>query len=118
MVVLYCYLLDKAIPQHVTKGLGMGHFRGTIQGTRGQASRLGTQSSGLSSHMNGWSLGTYVELHYDKELDMDLVTIFITSGSNSHYSSKPLGTFFIEDGEYKQMESGMRSRMLERKDVK
>lgn len=32
----------------------MAHFRGTLQGTRGEASRLGTKSSGLRVEAASW----------------------------------------------------------------
>ena len=71
----------------------MGHFYGTIQGHRGEGSRLGTQESGLDGHLRGWGLGCRVELHYNKITKGDEVSIYLTSGSNGGKSSIKLGTF-------------------------
>ena len=38
----------------------MAQFRGTIQGNRGEASRLGTKSSGMYAEINGWNKGIRV----------------------------------------------------------
>jgi hypothetical protein len=38
----------------------MAQFRGVIAGQRGEASRLGSKSSGLTVHCNGWNGGVTV----------------------------------------------------------
>ena len=38
----------------------MAHFRGTLQGSRGEASRLGTKASGLDTTTDGWTSGVRV----------------------------------------------------------
>lgn len=53
----------------------MARFRGTIRGQRGEASRLGSPSSGLSAHIAGWQGAVDVEL-YDKDgVDMARVSL-------------------------------------------
>lgn len=41
----------------------MAHFRGTIQGHRGLASRLGSKASGLSANLASWQGAVSVELY-------------------------------------------------------
>ena len=59
----------------------MGHFRGTLGGNRGQASRLGTKSSGLYTTCNGWGVGCEASIHYNKELDKDVVSVDLSDSS-------------------------------------
>ena len=47
----------------------MAQYRGTIQGGRGQASRLGTKNSGLEVDGVGWNIGADLDLRYDSEND-------------------------------------------------
>lgn len=58
----------------------MAQFRGTIHGQRGEASRLGSKSSGLSVTANGWDTGVRVELSHVGTWDH--VTVWRTGGSN------------------------------------
>jgi hypothetical protein len=41
----------------------MARFRGTVQGGRGQASRLGHKTTGLRVHANSWSGSVEVIMH-------------------------------------------------------
>lgn len=59
----------------------MARFRGTVQGGRGEASRLGHNTSGLLVYAQSYSGDVYVRL-FDKD-DEDWVTI----GIKDHYSS-------------------------------
>ena len=70
----------------------MAQFRGTIQGNRGRASRLGTKNSGLSVSANGWHIGVRVELdHVDSK---DIATVYLTGGSSGrNMKSRELGRF-------------------------
>ncbi len=78
----------------------MAHFRGTVQGGRGECSRLGTKNSGLTTTANGWNIGGEVTVIYDEALGCDVVSLRITSGSGGKFGSKLLGRFKIEDGEF------------------
>lgn len=79
----------------------MAHFYGGIQGNRGEATRLGTKSSGLNGFLNGWNIGINVNLNYDEEEDTDIVSVYLTHGSThgnrSDGLSKHIGTFTIKD---------------------
>ena len=71
----------------------MAQFYGDLQGNRGQATRMGTKSSGISGHLRGWNIGARVFVGYNEDKDRDEVTISITHGSNGAGYSKGLGTF-------------------------
>lgn len=58
----------------------MARFYATMRGSRGEASRLGTPSSGISSHTRGWNIGGSVEMH--ARGDKDTVVMALTGGSN------------------------------------
>ena len=61
----------------------MAHFRGTVQGNRAEASRLGTKNSGLVVTANGWEIGVDVRLGINKEGE-DFVDITVNRGSNGY----------------------------------
>lgn len=64
----------------------MAQFYASMQGNRGQATRMGTKNSGLTAHVRGWNIGVRVCLtHRDGE---DVVTIYRTNGSNGHSSAE------------------------------
>lgn len=58
----------------------MAQFRGTVEGQRGPASRLGSKSSGLRVSANGWHVGATVMLRHVN--GRDVVTVYRTSGSS------------------------------------
>ena len=69
----------------------MAQFIGTVEGTRGPASRLGSKRTGLTVTANGWDLGITVELrHIDGK---DVATVFLTGGSNDPKQSRLVGEF-------------------------
>lgn len=57
----------------------MAHFYASIQGNRGEATRIGSKGSGISGHIRGWDIGARVELsHVDGR---DVVRVYRTGGS-------------------------------------
>lgn len=58
----------------------MARFRGTLQGQRGGASRLGSEKSGLVVRCNGWDCGVTVTA--DVCNGVDTFCIYKTGGSN------------------------------------
>ena len=76
----------------------MAQFRGTIQGSRGETSRLGHKTSGLLLQANGWDLGAEVSLRWNEEKQRDELSICINHGSNGNGLKVPLGIFVLEDG--------------------
>lgn len=73
----------------------MSHFYGTIDGSRGQATRCGTKPSSLLATANGWSIGGQVRVSYSTELGTDVVQLFTTSGSDT--PAKHVASFAIID---------------------
>ena len=74
----------------------MSRFYASIQGNKGEATRMGTANSGMTGHVRGWDIGCLAEMHVGADGE-DRVTIFLTSGSNGRYFSKNLGTFKVSD---------------------
>lgn len=70
----------------------MARFYGSIQGSRGEATRLGTAKSGLRGHIRGWAIGARVNCFVDDDGE-DAVSISITSGSNGDINETWLGTW-------------------------
>ncbi len=58
----------------------MAHFRATIQGNKGEASRLGTTKSGLEASINGWTAGVWVKAQTGEP--GDVFYVYATGGSN------------------------------------
>lgn len=69
----------------------MAQFRATIQGQRGEASRLGTKNSGLRVTANGWDCGIAVQVSH--EHGKDVFRVWRTSGSNGGHSPLLLAEF-------------------------
>lgn len=57
----------------------MAHFRGTVKGGRGEASRLGHKTTGLTTTCNSWNLGIKVEAGHVN--GQDVFRIYLTDGS-------------------------------------
>lgn len=62
----------------------MAQFRGTLEGQRGAASRLGSKKSGLNVTANGWNIGANVRLRHLKEdgRERDIMHVSVTGGSH------------------------------------
>lgn len=58
----------------------MAQFRATIQGQRGQASRLGSKSGGMSATVNGWNVGVSIEASHEN--GRDIIRVYENGGSN------------------------------------
>lgn len=57
----------------------MAHFYGSMQGSRGQVTRMGTKNSGMTAHIRGWNIGAKVVLTHRN--GVDVVEVYRTSGS-------------------------------------
>lgn len=75
----------------------MAQFYADIQGNRGEATRMGTKSSGISGHIRGWRVGARVVCEYNEQVDRDFVTVFKTGGSNNR-SGHPIAEYCEEQG--------------------
>lgn len=76
----------------------MARFRGTVQGQRGEASRLGDR--GLSVAANGWDVGVEVDAR-PKPLDEErnMIVVRATGGSHDAIRVVELGTLVeLENG--------------------
>lgn len=74
----------------------MSRFYASIQGSRGEATRVGTKNSGLSGHIRGWNVGCRVHLSTNDK-DEDVCTVILTGGSNGSKREVQLGTFTEKD---------------------
>lgn len=59
----------------------MAHFYGTLQGSRGKVSRLGTKNSGLETVAAGWAGAIKTEVFQRDGRDMYRVTLMPWQGS-------------------------------------
>lgn len=70
----------------------MAQFRAVIRGQRGEASRLGSKSSGMVAHVDGWHTGATVRIsHVDGQ---DLVSVYRTAGSAGNGSETLVAQWF------------------------
>ena len=74
----------------------MAHFRGTIEGNRGDTSRLGTKKTGLIVTANGWKAGVQVEVRHDKEKNSDVFEIYKTTGGDCAIVKELIGSFRVK----------------------
>ncbi len=74
----------------------MARFRGTLQGQRGDASRLGSKASGLTVEANGWDTGVRVTLWVDDD-GRDRVTVQRTGGSHARTNSRTIAEWVEGD---------------------
>ena len=73
----------------------MARFYADIQGSRGNATRMGTPNSGISGHIRGWDTGCRVEIHDDN--GVDCVTVYRTSGSNNKQHGVVIAMYRSDD---------------------
>lgn len=77
----------------------MARFKGDIEGSRGTASRLGSEASGMTAHIRGWNLGIRIYAQSDNDNpDDDGFTLYVTGGSNDPSVCKLIGYVRLEDG--------------------
>ncbi len=76
----------------------MARFRGTVKGSRGEASRLGNKKSGLLVEADGREIGG--QIFMDETGDTDEVTFYVTSGSAGNKHRVYLATAGLEKGNY------------------
>jgi hypothetical protein len=70
----------------------MAQFRGTLQGQRGETSRLGSKKSGLRARLAGWAGSVVVRLFSD-EGGRDMATVTLEQG-NEYGSGGPTITLY------------------------
>ena len=68
----------------------MAHFRGTVKGGRGEASRLGHKTTGLTTTCNSWNLGIKVDvMHVNGQ---DIFEVYKTGGSRKASNPELIAT--------------------------
>jgi hypothetical protein len=72
----------------------MSHFYGTVQGSRGVASRTGGKSGGMRATAASWSGSIRVELRHDDETGKDHFRV-VQSTWHGHGISEVLATGVI-----------------------
>jgi len=73
----------------------MAQFYASIQGNRGEATRMGTKSSGIKGHIRGYHVGIQV---VGRDVDgEDTFDVYLTSGSNGERAGKHIGSFTSKD---------------------
>ena len=75
----------------------MARYYAGIHGNRGEATRFGTPSSGMTTFLNGWHIGlsAYASPEYD-DPNQDEIEFSMTSGSSNSYAHH-LGTIVETD---------------------
>jgi len=55
----------------------MAHFLGSVQGSRSEASRLGTKKSGLHTVAASWQGAVEVYISHDETTGKDIASVFL-----------------------------------------
>lgn len=80
----------------------MARFYASIQGNRGEASRMGTPASGIHGHIRGWNVGARVACYTvpdGTDDDADAVSVSLSQGSSGGRSYWPVAYAEHRDGE-------------------
>lgn len=72
----------------------MSRFYGSIQGSRGEATRLG--HSGIHGHIRGWNHGAKVIGRIDDD-GKEVFDLYATAGSHGRTSDKRIGRVVLDD---------------------
>jgi hypothetical protein len=83
----------------------MARFYASIRGNRGEATRQGSEKSGIEGHIRGWTIGASVNCYVDG-MGEDVVRITITGGSRDPSSKKYVGRFKIFNGQLTEVGGG------------
>jgi len=81
----------------------MARFIGYVSGMKGEASRLGSENSGISATARGWEIGARVAIQTVG--GEDILTVRIDGGSNGQRAGRCLG-------EWKRNEAGLLYRRV------
>lgn len=76
----------------------MAQFYASIQGNRGEATRMGSKDSGITGHIRGWNTGVKVFGHVTTGGE-DEFHVYKTGGSNGRTSDVLIGTV-LADGRF------------------
>ena len=78
----------------------MARFRGIVKSGRGESTRLGHTSTGLSTHCNGWDGGiaVYAGNSNGTQPGADRFVVYVTGGSNQGIGDYCIGELIVLDG--------------------
>ena len=74
----------------------MSHYYSRIQGHRGEATRCGTKSAGITARADSYTVGARIDIRWSNQLQADVVSIYATSGS-SDFGSR-MFSYTVQDG--------------------
>lgn len=74
----------------------MARFRGTVQGNRSEASRLG-HGSGLRTECNGWRIGVTCHAAPSEISGEDMIGVYVTDGSGQRGIMRYLGSVQLDE---------------------
>jgi len=77
----------------------MAQYIGFLQGGKGEASRLGHKTSGLTATVNGWNSGVKVYAFYCDERKRDVIRVEATTGSKQTGRKVIIGEVMEQDGQ-------------------
>ena len=75
----------------------MAHFYGKLQGNKGETTRLGSKSSGITATINSWDVGVTTQIEFSKSLNTDVVYVYDTKGSNGIRHNLIISYAYIDD---------------------
>lgn len=93
----------------------MSRFYGTVNGSaQTEATRRGTEKSGLSTYCNTWTIGVQCTAYVNGE-GSDAIAIYLTDGSGGRGINKSIGTvvagidgqIFFKPADTKEIENGV-----------
>ena len=77
----------------------MAHYYARAQGNKGETTRCGTRSSGITARVDSWSIGARSVIKYDTTINADVVTLYATGGSDDSYGKRIMSYAYI-DGKF------------------
>ena len=77
----------------------MAHYYSRIKGNKGEATRCGTRSSGITARADSWSTGAITTINYNTTINADVVTLYATEGSGDSYGKRIMSYAYI-DGKF------------------
>ena len=75
----------------------MARFYASIQGNRGEATRMG--HNGITGHIRGWDVGVRVDgSPFLADRERDYFCVYVTGGSNGRTNDKMVGKVTLVNG--------------------
>lgn len=79
----------------------MSHFYGTVQGNRGEATRCGHKSSGLTTEAAGWHGCIKTHVYYDEETNTDKFEVALVPWQGSGGWSRVVTSGILNANEHR-----------------